>query len=277
MVQQVLIRGKKANGVEAPLLLNELGQLETTAQLSGTVTIGDISVSNLPADQLIHGPVTITSGSVNVGTLGTITNKVPVGTVDTVTGITNKIMVDTVDAITSITNKVPVGTVDTVAAVTSITNKVPVGTVDTVTNVGTVGTVTNKVPVGTVDTLTTITNPVLTNKTSSTTHIVSNTTIGATVTSADIDVTNVTNFALLYKLSAGTGGTPTLTITLQVKDSAGNYINDTDYATAALAASTSGIGFKGYLEGYTTCRITATLGGSGTFTTGCNIDFVAKS
>lgn len=109
------------------------------------------------------------------------------------------------------------------------------------------------------------TDDISTYKAHSSVKIIDNTTITATNTPSDIDFSQYNNFVVTYKLGAGEGGTPTLTITLRVKDSNDNVISDTDYATSALAASSSGIAFKGYMESYGTIQVLCTLGGTGTF------------
>lgn len=95
--------------------------------------------------------------------------------------------------------------------------------------------------------------------------IIDNEAIETTNEPADIDFKLFQNFLVTYKLGAAVGGTPTLTITLQIKDANGNVISDTDYVTSALAAESQGIAFKGYMEAYSTIQVLCTLGGTGTF------------
>lgn len=109
------------------------------------------------------------------------------------------------------------------------------------------------------------TDDISTYKAHSIVKIIDNATITQTNTPADIDFSQYNNFVVTYNLGAGAGGTPTLTITLRFKDSNGNVIADADYATSALAASSSGIAFKGYMESYGTIQVLCTLGGTGTF------------
>lgn len=109
------------------------------------------------------------------------------------------------------------------------------------------------------------TDDISTYKAHSIVEIIDNATITQTNTPADIDFSQYNNFVVTYNLGAGAGGTPTLTITLRFKDSNGNVIADADYATSALAASSSGIAFKGYMESYGTIQVLCTLGGTGTF------------
>jgi hypothetical protein len=103
MPQQVLIRGKKGTK-EIPVLVDDDGKIETTATLTGDITVGEVEVSNFPATQPVSGTVTIddiTGGDIDKVTV-----------VDAVTDITNKVSIDTVDAVTTITNDVDVIQVD---------------------------------------------------------------------------------------------------------------------------------------------------------------------
>jgi len=94
--------------------------------------------------------------------------------------------------------------------------------------------------------------------------IVDNVVISSTTTPTDINFSKFNNFAITYHLGAASSGSPTLVISVKVKDANGNLITDTDYTTSTLAPSASGI-IKGVLEGYGTIQVLATLGGSGGF------------
>jgi hypothetical protein len=101
MVQNVVIRGKKSNGAELPVLVDADGKIETTATLTGDIEIGEVEVSNFPASQVVEGTVTVDEieAKVNIDTVDQVT---------AVTGITNKVNIDTVDHITAIDGRVGV-------------------------------------------------------------------------------------------------------------------------------------------------------------------------
>lgn len=98
--------------------------------------------------------------------------------------------------------------------------------------------------------------------------IIDNAVIGASsgtpAAEDDIDFKGYTNAVISYKLGAAVGGTPTLVLKVLMKDANGNYIEDDDYTSSALAASSDGL-IKLYLEAYGTFQIGYVLGGSGTF------------
>lgn len=67
--------------------------------------------------------------------------------------------------------------------------------------------------------------------------IINNATFSATVTGADMDLTNYSNALITYKTGAETG-TAALDIKFQTKDSVGNYIDHT--VIAQITSATSG-------------------------------------
>lgn len=97
-MQNVVIRGKKSNGKEQPVLVDSDGKIETTATITGDITIGEVEVSNFPATQPISGEVTV--HDIEGGVVDTVTK------VNAVDSITSKINIDTIDHLTSITNPV---------------------------------------------------------------------------------------------------------------------------------------------------------------------------
>lgn len=106
MPQEVVIRGKKSNGDELPVLVDATGKIETTATLTGDITLANVAITSMyDYIQSVDGTVTVDD-------------------------ITNKVSVDKVDTLDTITNKVKISTVDTVSALTAITNDVDVVQVD---------------------------------------------------------------------------------------------------------------------------------------------------
>jgi hypothetical protein len=94
--------------------------------------------------------------------------------------------------------------------------------------------------------------------------VIDNATFNATITSADIDFSEYTNFNVTYKTGTVTT-TPTMTLSFKFKGADGLYHADPDYPDVVVSTATEGIAWKGMMEAYNILQIVCTFGGTGNF------------
>lgn len=102
--------------------------------------------------------------------------------------------------------------------------------------------------------------------------IIDNATFDATVVSSDIDMTGYRNGLLTISLGA-MNGTPTMTPSVEVKDSNGNYI---PYDTLPVMSAGSESAALSLYDLPDTVRVVCTYGGSGNFA-GVTVEFTAMN
>ena len=102
--------------------------------------------------------------------------------------------------------------------------------------------------------------------------IIDNATFDATVTSSDIDMTGYRNGLLTISLGAMTG-TPTMTPSVEVKDSNGNYI--TFDSLPVMSSGSEGAVLSLY-DLPDTVRVVCTYGGTGNFA-GVTVEYTAMN